>query len=102
MAKEIAGPSAGYVQRAVVCEAARGASDLAPVRQAKVAIFNRAAVAERGAVSDPIAKANNLAIADAAALMARPLGPLPDLLKLVDTKRVLWRGAIARCEQVCE
>jgi len=71
LAKEIAGPSAGYVQHAIACEAAHGAIDLARVRQAKVAIFNRAVVAERGEVSDPFAKANSLATAAAAALMAR-------------------------------
>ena len=71
LAKEIAGPSAGYVQHAMACEAAHAAIDLARVRQAKVAIFNRAVVAERGEVSDPIAKANSPATADAAALMAR-------------------------------
>ncbi|GAB9215672.1 hypothetical protein BDS110ZK18_45410 [Bradyrhizobium diazoefficiens] len=55
----------------MACEAAHAAIDLARVRQAKVAIFNRAVVAERGEVSDPIAKANSPATADAAALMAR-------------------------------
>jgi hypothetical protein len=83
LAKEITGPSAGYVQHAMACEAAHAAIDLARVRQAKVAIFNRAVVAERGEVSDPIAKAKSPATADAAALMARALRrALPDLFKL--------------------
>jgi hypothetical protein len=77
LAKEIAGPSVGYVRHAMASEAAHAAIDLARARQAKIAILNRAVIEERGEVQDPPSGE------DAMALTARALRrALPALLKL--------------------
>ena len=84
LANEIAGRSAGYVRRTIACQAAYAAIDLARVRQARIAIFNRAVVAETTEVRDPTSKKTSPATGvDATARMARALRrALPDLVKL--------------------
>ena len=52
LAKEIAGPSVGYVRHAMASEAAHAAIYLARARQAKIVIFNRAVIEERGEGQD--------------------------------------------------
>ena len=84
LAKEIAGPSAGYARRAIACQAAHAAIDVARARQAKIAIFSRAVSAETTEVSDPTSTTSNPAMGeDATSRTARALRrALPDLLKL--------------------
>ena len=94
---EIAGISAGHARHAIACLAAHAAIDLARARQTKIAIFNRAVIAETAEVSDPTSKTSDPATGeDATSRTARALRrALPDLVIL---DRYESR-ALARCNR---
>ena len=84
LAKEIADLSAGYVRHTIAWQAAYATIDLARARQAKIAIFNRAVIAETTEVRDSTSKGTSPAPGvDATSRTARALRrALPDLVKL--------------------